>query len=404
MGYNGFGNLSCVASVLSSCPERLGRKRVIGSNSKVMDSSSKIIFGEPELCSQFLSGYLDIPILRGVKAEDIEDVSERYVHLFVEERNSDVVKRIHLKNEEMPFYLVSLIEHKSFVDHNVVMQVLRYMVYIWEDYEKEQERLHPGRSKQKKFRYPPVLPIVYYDGPEEWTAAEELKDRIDFYELIPECIPNFRCILVRLHQFSNEELMQHKDELSVVMMISKLQKHTDLKNLSTEEVRRYLREVTEQSPEHLLDIISQVVRVLLSRINVSNEEAENFADQVKERRMGELFTYFEKYDVQEMRRIVAGEREQMLEEMAEKMRQIEAERAEMMRQTAEMMRQAEAERAEMIRQIEAEKMQHLQEERYASYIELLKEFVPSRENAVLKLIEKFQVTLEEAEEKMAVYW
>lgn len=63
------------------------------SNSKVRDSSGKIIFGDPILCAQFLRGYVNIPLIRDVQPEDIEDVSERYVHMFAEERNSDVVKK-----------------------------------------------------------------------------------------------------------------------------------------------------------------------------------------------------------------------------------------------------------------------------------------------------------------------
>ena len=61
----------------------------------------------------------------------------------------------------MPFYLISLIEHKSNVDYNVVMQVFRYMVFIWKDYKKEMEKQQPGISKTKNFRYPPLLPIVF---------------------------------------------------------------------------------------------------------------------------------------------------------------------------------------------------------------------------------------------------
>lgn len=95
-----------------------------------------MIFGDSHLCAQFLRGYVNIPLLKDVQAEDIEDVSERYVHVDKEERNSDVVKKVRLKGNETPFYLISLIEHKSQVDYNVIMQVLRYMVYIWEDYEK----------------------------------------------------------------------------------------------------------------------------------------------------------------------------------------------------------------------------------------------------------------------------
>ena len=66
------------------------------SNSKYRDSSSKIIFEDPTLCAQFLRGYLNIPLLKDVQPEDIEDVTSRYVHLFSEERNSDVVKRVHI--------------------------------------------------------------------------------------------------------------------------------------------------------------------------------------------------------------------------------------------------------------------------------------------------------------------
>ena len=105
-------------------------------SSKVKDSSSKIIFEDPVLCSQFLKGYVDIPILKDVQPEDIEDVTERFVHMFTEERNSDIVKKVRTKINDESFFLISLIEHKSVVDYNVVMQILRYMVFIWEDYEK----------------------------------------------------------------------------------------------------------------------------------------------------------------------------------------------------------------------------------------------------------------------------
>lgn len=141
-------------------------------SSKVKDSSSKIIFEDPVLCSQFLKGYVDIPILKDVQPEDIEDVTERFVHMFTEERNSDIVKKVRTKINDESFFLISLIEHKSVVDYNVVMQILRYMVFIWEDYEKEMERQHKGISRTKEFKYPPILPIIFYDGADGWTAGK----------------------------------------------------------------------------------------------------------------------------------------------------------------------------------------------------------------------------------------
>ena len=83
--------------------------------------------------------------------------------MFTEERYADTVKRVKI-SENNTLFFISLIEHKTKVDYNVSMQLLRYMVYIWEDYEKEMERAHKGITKTRDFKYPPILPIVYYEG------------------------------------------------------------------------------------------------------------------------------------------------------------------------------------------------------------------------------------------------
>ena len=283
------------------------------SNSKYRDSSSKIIFEDPTLCAQFLRGYLNIPLLKDVQLEDIEDVTSRYVHLFTEERNSDVVKRVHITPQgdasakETPFYLISLIEHKSNVDYNVVMQVFRYMVFIWEDYEKEMEKRQSGISKTKDFRYPPILPIVFYDGVENWTAAVRLHERVLFSDVLGEYIPDYRCILMQLKEYSNAELMKREDVLSVIMMLTNLHQMSDFVQIEREVSPEYLQKVMRDVPEYLLGIVAQITGVLLSRINVPGEEIDKFSEQIKERHMGRLFENFETYDVQETRRVAREE-------------------------------------------------------------------------------------------------
>ena len=228
---------------------------------------------------QFLNGYVDIPMLKEVKPEDIEDVSNRYVHMFTEERNSDVVKKVCVKDEhgeKTSFYIVSLIEHKNQVDYNVTMQILRYMVYIWEEYEKEMEKKQKGISKTKNFRYPPVLPILFYDGTNNWTAATQLRDRILLSDALLRYIPDFDCILIQLKDYSNQELMKRKDELSIVMMIDKLRSADDFTTLEEEVDSTYIQKIVEETPEYLLNIISQIADVLLTKLNVSEDEIEEF--------------------------------------------------------------------------------------------------------------------------------
>ena len=73
-------------------------------------------------------------------------------------------------------------------------------------------------------------------------------------------IPNFKCILVQLKDYSNAEIMEKKDALSIIMMISKLQKEADFIPVSKEISADYLNDVASKSPEYLLDIIAQMVR------------------------------------------------------------------------------------------------------------------------------------------------
>ena len=139
-------------------------------NREAKDNGAKLVFDDPILCAQFLRGYLGIEILKDVKPEDIEDISERFLPMWQEGRDSDTVKKVHLKGQDL--YLIALVEHQSKVHYNMAFRILRYIVMILNDYENEQEKLHPGITKTKEFKYPPVLPVIYYEGTESWTAVK----------------------------------------------------------------------------------------------------------------------------------------------------------------------------------------------------------------------------------------
>lgn len=48
---------------------------------------------------------MNMPVLKNVRPEDIEDVTERYLPMFTEERNSDTVKRIKIEEIILCFLL-----------------------------------------------------------------------------------------------------------------------------------------------------------------------------------------------------------------------------------------------------------------------------------------------------------
>ena len=105
-----------------------------------------------------------------------------------------------------------------------------------------------------------------------------------------------------MSRYSNEELIGKKDELSLVMLVDKLQSAADFRTLK-ELPEGYLEEIARESPESVLKLIGKILAVLLVRLNVPREEVEEFTDRIERREFGMLFEHFEAYDVQETRRV-----------------------------------------------------------------------------------------------------
>ena len=91
------------------------------------------------------------------------------------------------------------------------------------------------------------------------------------------------------------------------MMLDKLNEAEDFVGLGREVEGKYLEEAIAGTPEYLLGLMAQLVEILLSRLNIPKEEVLNFTNQIKERRMGELFSNFKGYDVQAARREAKAE-------------------------------------------------------------------------------------------------
>lgn len=150
--------------------------------------------------------------------------------------------------------------------------------------------------KRKDFLYPPILPIVYYEGSSAWDVPPGFRSRIREGETFGKYISDFEYYLVPLKDYSNEELMEKPDEISLVMMINKLQTAEDIENF-----RRLPREgieaILKDTPGYLLDTIADVLKAFLLKMNVSVPETEKLTGRVKEKKVTELFADMEKMDI-----------------------------------------------------------------------------------------------------------
>ena len=323
------------------------------------DIKSKTVFQNPVLCCQFLKDYVKHPIVQSIQPEDIEDYTSHYLSFFGVEYNSDTVKRIRIRDEKWQYpeiFFISLIEHKSKVDYNICIQLLKYITCIWAEYEKTFGTNYQDQVKTKSFRYPPILPVVYHEGTGTWTAPMHLKERIFLHEIFADYIPDFTYCLIHNQAYSNQELLDHQDEMSLIMLLNKIQTITDLSEFFAIPLEE-INSIVKDSPTAVIDIIVMVMRALCTKLNLTSEETEECIQKVRTRDMGYLWENMQKIDVQaereksrKMRVQLQEEQAKMQEEQAkmqEEQAKMQEEQAKMQEEQAKMQAQIQAKQAEL---------------------------------------------------------
>lgn len=170
-----------------------------------------------------------------------------------------------------------------------------------------------------------------------WTAPMDLSDRILCKDLLGKYLPHFQYQMVRLHDYSNEELLKKGDEISLTMLINKIASLEDIEafaNLPDEQVNDILKD----TPEYLLKVMEKLARALFYSLCMPEDKAEEAVAKIKERKMGRLFenvTFNYQAEIESMRNKTRQMEEQMKEQMKEQ-RMIMEQEQEIFRQICKM--------------------------------------------------------------------
>ena len=273
-----------------------------------------MILAEPELFVEFLRDFIPIKILKDVSPNDIEDISERLLSLIAQQKDGDTIKRINLKDNQ-PLFVIAIVEHESKVNFRAPFKMLLYIALILDDYEKEvnkEAKEKTGADTKvtltKDFKYPPVLPIIFYDGEDNWTAETNFFNRTEMNDIFEKYIPKFEYELVSLKDYSFEDLAKCGDALSLFMIISKLKTAEALAELG-KLPKEYIEQLKQINiPPNLQELLTKVITVLLQKIDVPQDEIDDLVERIDERGVSEMLA-IENYSVQETRRIASEEAE-----------------------------------------------------------------------------------------------
>jgi predicted transposase/invertase (TIGR01784 family) len=152
---------------------------------KIHDKMFFKIFRNSKNTRKFLSIALPEPILNRiilskVKIDNTRYVSEKFDYLF-----SDIVVKTQMRakqgkkvSETIDADIYILLEHKSYREPAILIQLLRYMLMVWE---KDFAENKPPRV---------IIPLVFYHGKESWNMSQCFSDQFDVDDELKDFLLN----------------------------------------------------------------------------------------------------------------------------------------------------------------------------------------------------------------------
>ena len=203
-----------------------------------------------------------------ISQSDIKIENTEFLSSDLKIKRPDVLFRVRTKDREAFVYI--LIEHQSYKDHNMALRIYDYTGRIWTNYVKEN---HP-RSKRKFFKYPQVIPIVFYTGSGRWTPARDIGDKIDCVEDYVQYCPSFKYMVIELSTLDKRWLLKVKTVLSKLLYAAWIE---DIREIF-KELKRAIDELNEGNRK----LFYSYLKTLLIGSGCSASEAEEAVRSVEE--------------------------------------------------------------------------------------------------------------------------
>jgi predicted transposase/invertase (TIGR01784 family) len=226
------------------------------------------VFSDEENARDLLRNALPGELLRQIELSPLQISRESYVDEHLAVHQSDLL--IRTRYRDRPVFLYFLVEHKSQPSRWTLLQLLRYMVRIWDK--------ELARNKKLK-KLPPIIPMIFYHGARRWNQPLDFTAYVELQESVHSYVPDFEAILFDLQQTDEDEL--HGAVLFRTAMKIAKYAHTHLQPHLREILRavsiRPLDERTRSFLKMFLRYILQVGRdtpraVVLEEIDKVNDE------------------------------------------------------------------------------------------------------------------------------------
>ena len=171
-------------------------------------------------------------------------------------KEADLVYEITLGSRKK-LYAFILQELQSSVDYTMIFRIVMYVVDILYRY-----FMNTAKNERERadFQLPAVVPIVFYNGTDTWTAARRFRDYQMQGQLLGEYVLNLEYYLVDLNEIQEDYILTTNTMIDNIMYCDKFRKRTELANA----VRTAYRRVRELGNQEMEEFENWVKNILLA--------------------------------------------------------------------------------------------------------------------------------------------
>jgi predicted transposase/invertase (TIGR01784 family) len=160
-------------------------------------------------------------------------------------KEADIVYEATINNGRKKVIFYILLELQSRVDYRMPYRLLLYIVEILR-YSYNSSDV-TGRVR-KNYKFPAVVPIVFFSGSRKWTVPTNLREMFDGYENFGDSLLNFNYSLVDVKGYNDESVKGfHSKLLKVIVMLEKSASITDLGDV----IKKYKNEISQFTDEEM---------------------------------------------------------------------------------------------------------------------------------------------------------
>ncbi|MEN8155750.1 MAG: Rpn family recombination-promoting nuclease/putative transposase [Bacteroidota bacterium] len=248
----------------------------------IHDSFFKGIFSVKENLQDLLQGTLPPEVISDIHLDTLEYDPTEYVDKELGSYFRDISCNMRYGDKRIKISL--LYEHKSYPAKNTHLQLLRYILNVWESQQDNKQELTP------------VIAIVFYHGKLRWNRQEIVKN---LPEELKRFVPLFDYVLFNTKDFEDHTIIQHFKRPNVKIGVWVLKRSDNFiefiqdNPLLAREILREFRNIERTNIQRIVLYLYHVSGMTPEKFNQIMEkispEAKDAFDEIRNRLMEQGF-------------------------------------------------------------------------------------------------------------------